>query len=71
MLEFVDVATVHALPGALLPNMYGDGLVEGAVAADHEDVVVGDGAEGLILHGQIGALELAFDEAQTSSLFIE
>ena len=28
-----------------------NGVVEGAVAADHEDVVIGDGAEGLLEHG--------------------
>jgi phage-related protein len=38
-----------ALPRALLANLLGDELVEGAVAADHEDVVVGDGAEGLVV----------------------
>jgi hypothetical protein len=31
---------VLTLPGALLPNIFWDELVEGAVAADHEHVVV-------------------------------
>jgi len=56
---------MHPLPGALMADMIGQ-LVKPAVVADDEDVVVGDGAEGLVLHTQTGAL--AFDEAQTSSL---
>ena len=50
-----DRAAVLTLPRALLANIVGDELVEGAVAADHEDVVVGDGAEGLVLHRCVGA----------------
>jgi hypothetical protein len=42
--------------------------VELAVAADDEQMVVGNGAEGLVLHAQTGLL--AFDEARTSSLLI-
>jgi hypothetical protein len=42
----------RCLSRPLLANVFGDALVEGAVAADHEYVVVRDGAEGLILHGR-------------------
>jgi hypothetical protein len=42
---------VRALPWALLADVFGDELVERTVAAEHEDVVVGDGAEGSVLHG--------------------
>ena len=47
-LELVELAAVHALPRPLMLDLYRDDLVEGAVAADHEHVVVGDGAEGLV-----------------------
>ena len=43
---------VHPLPGALLADLMGDEFVKLAGVAEHEDVVVGDGAEGLVLHRQ-------------------
>ena len=46
--EVRHLAPVLTLPGTLLPNIFRDDLVERAVAAHHEDVVVGDGAEGLV-----------------------
>ena len=50
--EVGEFATMLTLPRTLPANAVGDDLVEGAVAADHEDVVVGVGAEGLVLHGR-------------------
>jgi hypothetical protein len=47
--EVCELAPVLTLPGTLLPNIFWDDLVEGAVAADDEQVEVGDGAEGLVL----------------------
>ena len=40
---------MHALPWALLADVVRQ-LVKPAVVIDDEDVVVGDGAEGLVLH---------------------
>ena len=51
--EVRHLAPVLTLPRALLANVVGDDLVEGAVAADDEDVVVGDGAEGLVSHPNV------------------
>ena len=48
--EVRHLAPVLTLPATLLPNIFWDELVEPAVAADHEHVVVGDGAEGLVAH---------------------
>jgi hypothetical protein len=44
-LELLDLPAMHCLPWALMADLFGDELVEGAIAADDEDVVVGDGAE--------------------------
>ena len=47
-LQRLDVAAVLALPWALCANVIGDDFVEGAVPADYEDVIVGDGTKGLV-----------------------
>ena len=59
-LEGLDLAAVLTLPRSLLANLLGHELVELAIAADHEDVVVGDGAEGLVLHGICAVHPLGF-----------
>ncbi len=48
-LELLDLAAVHSLPRALLADVIRQ-FVKSAIVADDEDVVVGDGAEGLVLH---------------------
>jgi hypothetical protein len=48
--EAIDVAVAAAisLPRAEPPHDFGHTLVKRAVQAEHEDVHVGDGAEGLV-----------------------
>ena len=48
--QLIDIATVLALPRALLPNIRRDALVEASAVAEHEHVHVGDRAEGLVAH---------------------
>jgi hypothetical protein len=63
-LEALYLAAVLTLPRALPANVFGDALVEGAISADHEDVVVGDGAEGLIAH----AMELGIERGASAGM---
>ena len=43
----LNTASSH-FTNAYPSRVVGDGLVEGAITADHEDLVLGDGAEGLV-----------------------
>ena len=45
-----DLTWVHALPRPLMSDVIWK-TPELAVTADHEDMIVGDGAEGLVFHG--------------------
>ena len=58
-LELLDLTALHSLPWALMADMVGR-LVEPAVVADDEYMVVGDGAEGLVVHGVCAVHRLGF-----------
>ena len=59
-LEPLDLPALHSLPRALMAYMIGQ-LVKPAIVADDKDVVVGDGAEGLVaLIGRRSPMGLVF-----------